>query len=1396
MKTLCKLVLLFLWLGISEQILAQRIGGVPDPQYNPQDVGSNYNFEIYKYKAMFWPEKNGGLNGYQELTWNEPWDRRVIRSYNNNRGYRDRASSTEGEITKTYVQINENEQYRLTLQGVASTTSPVATHFQRSNASGDSDYWYYSGSNGINGTAVLADSLAVGDYSVGGEKYGQDSYYFWITSRDFKPKLFHNTTNIMRNTFILGITNTVIPNYCARNSDIKGDSLVLLGDSLINDVPLMYPQIWIFGPNVMGKRVLTVSGIKIKGKIEIFEWLNDGKCLVGGLIDIGGGTVNALVRINANGSLDNSFTPFIVPVLDAVWFPSDNQTFKLAWLETTGSTRTIQMRDFNTNGQIIRQNQRVLNVGWPVEKVLMYHPFHDAFLIQTLPFCNEDSVIFPNQYAQTCYRFYVNYLGQHKEVVDNPGILKDFGHDSFLNTTSNERLKKVMVTGKFTMVNNRLSPGLAVINADGSLDTTWKGFLSFPDSLRKKYLLNPAFHTHHLVGGKKILSKTKTGNTSDLFKRYLSNGQLDATYPEVRSIVNLITFRNGDFGAVSYFDVATNQPVQYYTKKRTAIRFTRLDTSGNPKGNPRVFIPDPNLEMNDTVFRSRGFLAEDNQGGVWFGVRSTKANTIEIIGKNLAGAASYMVCFKNNGSIKVIIPDSAVLVNAQKVQIINSNRIRLVGGFNFGKFYNLTYSSNLYMEDAIDSNGVCIRFPGSGLPKKWTLPDAFTERGNIALVYQRELPDGKFLFAYMNQKPLSHTIWHFIRFTSDGRFDPSFIPVRTQIGSWLDHHVFNDKLFFRTDFYTWQTQPWEAKSPKNGMAAVQLRSLPGTTTFVQGRVTKVTSPNAGCTSVGTKIPVNFRLIKASPGGQLAMTDTGGFYNLMVTPGNREIGQVLGATALQRQVCPVPPMFTRSVSLPAVGQTSIQNDFINQTYLCPRLYMEMSQPRFQWCTNETITIRYKNDGTATEPNARILLNLPRGVWVKSANKPFARLGDSTLVFTLGSLAINESGSLLIQDSVACLNPAPSLQMACFSARMEPMGICSQVTPSQIGWDGSWLDAKAHFLAAESKVRLVIYAKGSPMQDSVDHTAYGTGFYVNKKIKLAPNDSLVYMIPTGPGSGIGLNLTMPANCPLAGTGQLFHSGNSETPTYLSYQEGWLESQSATGCTYFEANNEPFNKEVFPNVPVEPGTEISYRIRFENQGSDTAMAVAVVDSLPEGLDASSFRLTNSSHPCQILIEGTEEKPIFNFVFNPITLAARKQDSVTCRGQIEFKIKTKTTIARGTNLNSRAHIFFDGNPPISTNAPTTKIRLLETETEVDGPTGRKNALVHVWPNPTAGTFLVSLPPGFSRSEIQVSDLQGKKMSPTKGKQGNLIEISGLPPGMYVLKADHLAPVRVVVVQ
>lgn len=160
------------------------------------------------------------------------------------------------------------------------------------------------------------------------------------------------------------------------------------------------------------------------------------------------------------------------------------------------------------------------------------------------------------------------------------------------------------------------------------------------------------------------------------------------------------------------------------------------------------------------------------------------------------------------------------------------------------------------------------------------------------------------------------------------------------------------------------------------------------------------------------------------------------------------------------------------------------------------------------------------------------------------------------------------------------------------------------------------------------------------------------------------------------------------------------------------------------------DPNDKTCYPaNAELLPLTanELTYRIRFQNTGNDTAFWVVVRDTLPEELDLRSFEMLEASHDYTLEIK---DNRILVWTFADILLPDSLTNPVGSNGHIFFKIQTHDSLAHGTFVQNRVGIYFDYNPVVLTNQTENQIQrgLVEESTELEFCAGELWQGVPVW--------------------------------------------------------------------
>ena len=222
------------------------------------------------------------------------------------------------------------------------------------------------------------------------------------------------------------------------------------------------------------------------------------------------------------------------------------------------------------------------------------------------------------------------------------------------------------------------------------------------------------------------------------------------------------------------------------------------------------------------------------------------------------------------------------------------------------------------------------------------------------------------------------------------------------------------------------------------------------------------------------------------------------------------------------------------------------------------------------------------------------------------------------------------------------------------------------------------------------------------------------------------------------------------------------------------------------------DPNDKQVTPSGEGDEGgisrmdSLLSYQIRFQNTGTDTAFTVVLRDTLDNDLDVSTLVPGPSSHPYTLNVE---KGNILEFTFDNIMLPDSFVNEPASNGFVFFDIKIKRGLEYGTMVENTASIYFDFNAPVVTNTVTNTLRR---------PVGLRNidqleVGVLVSPNPTLGEARVSYELEEPRElSIELYDSQGRHLRQLEatarkaaGAHQTLIQGGELNPGLYFITLE-----------
>jgi uncharacterized repeat protein (TIGR01451 family) len=184
------------------------------------------------------------------------------------------------------------------------------------------------------------------------------------------------------------------------------------------------------------------------------------------------------------------------------------------------------------------------------------------------------------------------------------------------------------------------------------------------------------------------------------------------------------------------------------------------------------------------------------------------------------------------------------------------------------------------------------------------------------------------------------------------------------------------------------------------------------------------------------------------------------------------------------------------------------------------------------------------------------------------------------------------------------------------------------------------------------------------------------------------------------------------------------------------------------------------------------LTYQVHFQNTGNDTAFKVVVIDTLSSALDITSIQTGAASHPC---IFAVGRGNVLTWTFDDIMLPDSGASVPNSQGFFKYSVHIKPNLSTGTQISNRVGIYFDYNAPVYTNSVISVI------TNVSSVADEREASsgIAIYPNPAAGALTVR---GAVAGIVRLSDMLGRSVLSLSASGDVTIDVSSLPPGMYLL--------------
>ncbi len=378
-------------------------------------------------------------------------------------------------------------------------------------------------------------------------------------------------------------------------------------------------------------------------------------------------------------------------------------------------------------------------------------------------------------------------------------------------------------------------------------------------------------------------------------------------------------------------------------------------------------------------------------------------------------------------------------------------------------------------------------------------------------------------------------------------------------------------------------------------------------------------------------------------------------------------------------------------------------FINKKVDCPYLTVNVGAPFMRRCFENDIHVRYCNDGTTLAENAYIDVTIDDRLTAESSTLPWVSQTDNTFRFEVGDLDVRECGKFQITTTMNC-DSVQLGQTLCMEAHIYPDSIC---TPIDSLWDGSDLSLKA--TCDGDSVRFEVINNGNTMTRSVDFIIIEDDMVMRQgSIPALQPAEIIKESVQAEGATYRMEVAQTEGHPWTSkvTAFIEACGTNAIGTFTTgFATMMPPSDNApffdAECVEVRGAYDPNDKEGFPKGVcnrrfVFNDTDLEYKIRFQNTGTDTAFKVEIRDTLSELLDPTTLQMVNASHDYDwnITANGT-----LVFTFENIMLPDSNVNEAASHGFIQYKIKQQSDNLIDAEIENRAAIYFDFNAPIITN-------------------------------------------------------------------------------------------------
>lgn len=465
-------------------------------------------------------------------------------------------------------------------------------------------------------------------------------------------------------------------------------------------------------------------------------------------------------------------------------------------------------------------------------------------------------------------------------------------------------------------------------------------------------------------------------------------------------------------------------------------------------------------------------------------------------------------------------------------------------------------------------------------------------------------------------------------------------------------------------------------------------------------------------------------------------------------------------------------------------TQIRQDFaMHPNAECPFLEVNISAPFLRRCFDNTYYVQYCNSGTLDAENAYVEVELDSFLAFQSSSITATALGNNIYRFDVGSVKTVDCQTFTFVATVSC--DAELGQTHCVEATIFPNISCAPANPA---WDGASLEVEG--ACVNDSVQFRIKNVGTNMTAPTRSIVIEDDLVMlQRPIQLNAGATEIFSQEAN-GATYYLQVNQPKGHPfstfasVAVEGCGMGSGGQVSYGFVNqYPQADEAPFKSIDCQDNRGSFDPNDKQASPagiteNHYIEANTELEYKIRFQNTGTDTAFTVVIRDTLSDQLNPSSIQPGASSHPYTYLLENN----ILTFLFSNIALPDSNVNEPASHGFVQFKIQQQPDLEDETLIENSAGIYFDFNEPVITNTAWHQIGRAYYNIISQVENLLPNLQVTVAPNPFSDFARIQLQTEEQmEGSFRLYDAYGKLVS-TQVIRSNYLDFSanGLSPGFY----------------